>query len=76
MCHTKSMMSNGYLCTHFFSKKERQRKTLFCLFSFGDIYYSRIKKGEDQGKYVTFSTMMHKETTESLEMTSHHVPLR
>ena len=33
------------------------------------------KKGEDQGKYVTFSTMMHKEASESLEMTEHHVPL-
>jgi hypothetical protein len=39
-------------------------------------YYSRIKKGEGQEKYVTFSTMMHKEASESLEMTAHHVPLR
>ena len=31
-------------------------------------YYHRIKKGEDQGKYVTFSTMMHNETGESLEI--------
>ena len=34
------------------------------------------KKGEGQGKYVTFSTMMHKEVSESFEMTTHHVPLR
>jgi hypothetical protein len=39
-------------------------------------YYSRIKKGEGQGKYVTFSTMMHKEASEDLQMTGHHVPLR
>ena len=44
---------------------------LFCCF-----YYRRIKKGGGQGKYVTFSTMMHKEVSESFEMTTHHVPLR
>ena len=38
-------------------------------------YDIRIKKGEGQGKYVTFSTMMHKEAGENLEMSSHHVPL-
>ena len=28
-------------------------------------YYNRIKKDEDQGKYVTFVTMMSKETDKS-----------
>ena len=41
---------------------------------------SEQKKGEGQGKYVTFSIMMDKEASESLEMTthhmSHHVPFR
>ena len=31
----------------------------FCCF-----YYRRIKKDEDQGKYVTFKTIMHKEAGE------------
>ena len=39
-------------------------------------YYINIKKDEGQGKYVTFSTMMHEEAGESLEMTIHHVSLR
>ena len=39
-------------------------------------HYNRIKKGEGQGKYVTFSTMIHKEVGERLKMTTHHVPLR
>ena len=39
--------------------------------SFG-FYYKRIKKGENQGKYVTFSTMIHKEVGKSLKMTTHH----
>ncbi len=30
----------------------------------------RIKKGEDQGKYVTFSTMMHNEADENLKLTT------
>jgi hypothetical protein len=34
------------------------------------------KKIEDQGKHVTFSTMIHKEPGETLEMITHHVPLR
>ena len=38
--------------------------------------YIRIKKGEGQVKYVTFSTMMYTETGERLEMTTHHVPFR
>ena len=46
------------------------------VWSFDCFYYSRTKKGEGQGKYVTFSTMMYKEVGESLEMTAHHVPLR
>ena len=39
-------------------------------------YYIRIKKVEGQGKYLTFSTMIHKEAGESFEMTTHYVPLR
>ena len=44
--------------------------------SLSEVYYNRIKKGEGQGKYVTFSTMIHKEAGERLEMTTHHVPFR
>ena len=39
-------------------------------------YYRRIKKGEGHVKYITFSTMMQKETGKRLEMTSHRVTLR
>ena len=53
-----------------------KKTILMCLFYGVCFYYHRIKKGEDQGKYVTFSTMMHKEAGEILEMTSHHVTLR
>jgi hypothetical protein len=34
------------------------------------------KKGEGEGKYVTFSTVIHKEVGKRLEMITHHVPLR
>ena len=54
--------------------------TTFCTRSVGGGHLpwnlSKILEGEGQGKYVTFSTMMHKEPGESLDMTSHHVPLR
>ena len=37
-------------------------------------FFIRLKINyKNQGKYVTFSTMMHKEADESLEMTTHHV---
>ena len=49
---------------------------IFVVLSFKCFYYNRIKKGEGQGKYVTFSTMMHKEAGETLEMTTHHVSFR
>ena len=49
--------------------------TMFICTKFG-FYYSRIKKGEGQGKYITFSTMMYKEAGERLKMTTHHVPVR
>ena len=52
------------------TKKRPQFKTLVNVCCF---YYNRIKKGENQGKYVTFSTMMHKESGERLKMTAHHV---
>ena len=40
----------------------RRRKKINGGFKF---YYNRIKKDQDQGKYVTFTTMMNKEVGES-----------
>ena len=51
-------------------------ESLCSLYTLTWFYYSRIKKGEGPGKYVTVSTMMHKEASESLEMTEHHVSIR
>ncbi len=39
----------------------RRRKKINGGFKF---YYNRIKKDQDQGKYVTFTTMMNKEVGE------------
>ena len=51
-------------------------KMFFIMNNRFSVYYIRIKKGEVQGKYDTFSTMMHKEAGENLEMTTHHVSFR
>ena len=41
-----------------------------------DFYYSRIKKGESQGKKCHARTMMHSEADKDFKMNTRHVPLR
>ena len=66
---TKGYAAQVYIFFHFSVVPRicNQREVCF--------YYSRIKKGESQGKNVTLETMMHSKPG-SFEHNAHHVPLR